>query len=160
MEDILALANPDPEFEQAVKEFGPLPLLLGDIQQIRAIVDSMVPPSSGIQGVTTEDITIPARDGYKIPGRIYKPTTPAKDGSPLFVPFHGGGFCLGSLEGEEFMCGLFVQNFGCICVNVSYRLAPEHPFPAAPNDCWDTVKWVRCGLFECLLTVPAPFEVK
>lgn len=56
---------------------------------------------------------------------------------------HGGGFCLGGLENEELNCRNFAEKLGAVCVNVDYRLAPEHPFPAAVDDSWDALKWVR-----------------
>jgi len=93
-------------------------------------------------GVKEEDTTVPARDGYSIPIRIYSPESPPSGGSALVVFYHGGGFCLGGLENEELNCRLFVQKHGCIAVNVDYRLAPEHPFPTPVNDCWDATKWV------------------
>lgn len=39
-------------------------------------------------------------------------------------------------------CRGYVESYGATCIGVDYRLAPEHPFPAAPNDCFDVVKWV------------------
>jgi acetyl esterase/lipase len=96
--------------------------------------------------VAEEDTTIPARDGYKIPIRIYRPkASPPASGSPLIVFLHGGGFCLGGLENEELNCRLFVQRFGAVAVNVDYRLAPEHPFPTPTRDSWDAVKWVAAN---------------
>lgn len=55
--------------------------------------------------------------------------------------FHGGGFCLGDPEGEEQSCRSFVLAFSAVCISASYRLAPEHPFPASPNDAWDAMQW-------------------
>jgi acetyl esterase/lipase len=56
--------------------------------------------------------------------------------------YHGAGFCLGDLEMEKMNCRLFANEFGAVCVNVYYRLAPEHPFPTSINGSWDTFKWV------------------
>jgi acetyl esterase/lipase len=97
--------------------------------------------SDGAEGVVEEDLTIPARDGFPIPIRTYKPTSPPSSGSPLVVMYHGGGFAIGGLEGEELNCRLFVQELGCVCVNVDYRLAPENPFPTPVQDGWDALKW-------------------
>jgi hypothetical protein len=92
--------------------------------------------------LTIANITVPARDGYAIPVRTYRPNNPPASGSPLVVFIHGGGFCLGDLDTEELNCRLFAAELGCVCVNPAYRLAPEHPFPAAVLDCWDVLKWV------------------
>ncbi|KAF2398586.1 hypothetical protein EJ06DRAFT_479741 [Trichodelitschia bisporula] len=94
---------------------------------------------------TTRDTTAPARDGYHIPLRIYAPATPPAGGAPLIVFYHGGGFCLGGLESEELNCRLFASEVGAVVVNVDYRLAPEHPFPAAVNDAWDALKWAAAN---------------
>lgn len=69
---------------------------------------------------------------------------------------HGGGWCLGGLENEELNCRNFAQRLGCVCLNVDYRLAPEHPFPAAVNDSWDALKWVRNLLQHSSAPLPAP----
>ena len=69
---------------------------------------------------------------------------------------HGGGWCLGGLENEELNCRNFAQQLGCVCLNVDYRLAPEHPFPAAVNDSWDALKWVRKLLQHHLPLFPPP----
>lgn len=93
------------------------------------------------KGVARKDISVAARDGHQIAVRTYTPEPAAKD-APLIVYFHGGGFVLGGLENEELMCTLFVQRLKAVVLNVDYRLAPENPFPAGPNDAYDVVKWV------------------
>lgn len=95
-----------------------------------------------VVGVTEEDLTAPARDGYEIPVRIYRPEKAPAGGSPLIVFYHGGGFVIGGLENEVLNCRNFTNKFGAVCVNVDYRLAPEHPFPTPVNDSWDACKWV------------------
>jgi acetyl esterase/lipase len=95
------------------------------------------PPSS----VRQSEHQFIARDGKKIRAILYQPTSPPQTGSPLIVMFHGGGFCVGAPEGEELSCRSFVQAFGATCVSAAYRLAPEYPFPYAPNDAFDALKW-------------------
>lgn len=73
--------------------------------------------------------------------RIFRPSSPPLKGSPLVVLFHGGGFCVGSPEGEEETGRNLTQAFGATCVSCSYRLAPEFKFPHAPRDCWAALKW-------------------
>jgi acetyl esterase/lipase len=58
------------------------------------------------------------------------------------VMLHGGGFCLGGLDNEVLICRKWCTEFNGLCINVDYRLAPEHPFPVPVNDGWDAVKWV------------------
>lgn len=85
------------------------------------------------------------RDGTKMRVKVYQPTEPPNRGSPLIVMYHGGGFCIGNPEGEEQTCRNMVQAFGAVCVSASYRLAPDHQFPAAPNDSWDALKWAAAN---------------
>ncbi len=71
--------------------------------------------------------------------RVYHPKT---DGPhPLMVYFHGGGFALGNLDTDDTMCRCYCAQAECVVVSVDYRLAPEHKFPAAPNDCYAAVIW-------------------
>jgi acetyl esterase len=73
--------------------------------------------------------------------RIY---TPARRttllGALLF--FHGGGYVLGTLDNEELRCVHFAARVNCVVVSPDYRLAPEHPFPAAFEDCYRTLSWL------------------
>ena len=94
-----------------------------------------------IPEVSEEDRRIPVRDGSEITIRIYKPMTKNEGGSPLIVMFHEGGWGMGDLSDEEVNCRLFTRDLGAVCVNVEYRLAPEHPYPTWINDAWDALKW-------------------
>lgn len=89
-----------------------------------------------------EDIKIPLEDGLQTDARVYTPREMPADGCPGMVVFHGGGYMVGDLETEAWLCELFTK-LGGIAVNVDYRHAPEHPFPAAVNDAVVATKWVR-----------------
>lgn len=91
-----------------------------------------------------EDIQIPVRDGTTIAARIHKPATPPADGSPIFVMYHGGGFCLGGLDNETLLLRRWTQ-LGGVAVNVDYRLAPEHQFPVPVEDAYDALKWTAAN---------------
>ncbi|KAK0644755.1 AB hydrolase superfamily protein B1A11.02 [Lasiodiplodia hormozganensis] len=96
--------------------------------------------------ISVSDTTVPARDGYQIPVRIYKPLAADSSGHPLIILFHGGGFCLGGIENEELLSRkLAAPPLQCVVINVDYRLAPEHVFPAAVNDAWDVVQWAAAN---------------
>lgn len=95
--------------------------------------------------VKQSEIQYPTRDGANLRAKLYQPTNPPKNGSPLIVMFHGGGFCIGAPEGEEQSCRNFVQAFGATCIAASYRLAPEFKFPYAPKDGWDCLKWAAAN---------------
>ncbi len=94
-----------------------------------------------IPGVTRADETVPGRDGNAIPIRLYRPES-APGALPVLLYIHGGGFMLGGLHTEEERCELYAKEVGCVVVGVDYRLAPEHPFPAAYTDCLDVVIWL------------------
>ena len=90
-----------------------------------------------------EDVKIPVRAGIEIPGRVYIPFSKVDSlPMPLMVMFHGGGFCLGGLDTEEFLCRLLCHRLSVVVLNVAYRLAPEFPFPCGAEDALDAVKWV------------------
>ena len=85
---------------------------------------------------------VPVRDGYKVRVRVYVPRKIPADGSAMIVELHEGGWTKGDLSDEDQNCRLFARDLGAVCVNVEYRLAPEHPFPTGVNDCYDVIKWI------------------
>ena len=74
-----------------------------------------------------------------IPLRIYQP--PGEGPFPVLVYYHGGGWVIGDLDVYDPLCRDLCDRSACIVVAVEYRLAPEHPFPAAPEDCLAALKW-------------------
>lgn len=80
-------------------------------------------------------------DGRDIPVRIYTP----KGGEapyPGLVYYHGGGWVLGNLDSHDPICRLLANEAKCVVVSVDYRLAPEHKFPAAVDDAYDSLEWI------------------
>src|SRR2546426_5082395 len=86
-----------------------------------------------------EDRDIAGPEGT-IPVRIYTPE--GKGPFPVLVFFHGGGWVIGNIESHDAICRSLTNLAGCITVSVDYRLAPEHKFPAAPEDCYAATQWV------------------
>lgn len=74
-----------------------------------------------------------------LPLRIYTP--PGTGPFPLMVFFHGSGFVVCSLDTHDPMCRNLCAGAGCVVVSVDYRLAPEHKFPAAPDDALAATRW-------------------
>jgi acetyl esterase len=56
--------------------------------------------------------------------------------------FHGGGWVIGSLDTHDALCRRLAAAAGCMVVSVDYRMAPEHRFPAAVDDCWAVTRWL------------------
>lgn len=69
-----------------------------------------------------------------VPVRIYNPY-PGRDRQPVFLYFHGGGWVLGDLDTVDSTVRDIAATSGTLCISVDYRRAPEHPFPAALDDC-------------------------
>lgn len=91
-------------------------------------------------------MTIAMSDGFESELRVHRPTSaPARAhgrGSPLVVLIYGGGFVAGDNRQLSPYAGALARLYGATVVNISYRLAPEHRFPAAPSDAWDTLAWL------------------
>jgi len=73
--------------------------------------------------------------------RHYRPDR--TDGGPLTVYFHGGGFVIGDLDTHDEPCRMLCRYAGCHVLSVAYRLAPEHPHPAAVKDALAAYRWAR-----------------
>ena len=88
--------------------------------------------------------TAPARDGYEIPLRIYRPRAirDAQTDVPVIVYFHGGGWVLGNVVNYDPLCTHLAAEVGAVVVSVDYRLAPEHPAPTAVHDAVDATTWL------------------
>ncbi|SEQ41118.1 alpha/beta hydrolase [Giesbergeria anulus] len=88
-----------------------------------------------------EDFTIPARDGYALPARLYAPNA-AGPAPGLLLYLHGGGFTIGSLATHDTLCRELARLADCMVVALDYRLAPEYRFPTACHDAWDALQWL------------------
>ncbi|KAA1418374.1 alpha/beta hydrolase [Mumia zhuanghuii] len=74
--------------------------------------------------------------------RVYQPPTPGAEPLPVVVVYHGGGWVLGDPEQGEWWSSHLAVEAPCIVVSVAYRLAPEHPYPAAVLDAWASLAWI------------------
>jgi acetyl esterase len=95
--------------------------------------------------VPTEDRSIPGPSG-EIPVRIYRPESDRP--LPVVVYFHGGGWVIGDISSHDTTCQRLASGVPAIVVSVDYRLAPEHRFPAAVDDCDVATSWVSTHATE------------
>jgi acetyl esterase len=118
------------------------------VESARRIEAEVFPPESLPPVSFVRDLAIPGRAG-EIPIRVYRPRPLAGDGGdatddplPVLVFYHGGGWVLGTLDSAGSICRELARRAGCVVVSVDYRLAPEHPFPAAVEDAYTAASWV------------------
>lgn len=90
-------------------------------------------------------LAIPSSAG-PIHGRLYNADGGAD--KPLIVYFHGGGWVIGDLETHHPLCLALSETTGCTVIAIDYRLAPEHLFPAAADDCLAAVQWIAANLSD------------
>jgi acetyl esterase/lipase len=138
----------DPEIAVAL---GFLPNMMPhdtDLVEIRAGVDALFgamaaqlpPPDSRVRRT---DRPIPGASGSPdVLIRVYQLAAPRAEPAPGFLWIHGGGFFLGSYQDDSLTCEQIVIETGAVVVTVDYRLAPEHAFPAAPEDCYAALQWL------------------
>jgi acetyl esterase len=105
------------------------------------------------------DRTLPGPGGA-IPVRIYDPRDDSAGGAdvaagngtisraPALLYYHGGGFVSGNLESHDVLMRAFANRAQCVVIAVDYRLAPEHPYPAATDDAWAALQWVAVHAVE------------
>jgi acetyl esterase len=127
------------EFVKSIRVPGYFPPLPELRQQLRTMVTLMDEPAPTLARV--QDIRIPGPAG-SIPARVYSAhadTTPRS----TVAYFHGGGWVQGDLETHHGLCARLAQHADAVVVAIDYRLAPEHKFPAAVDDCFAAYRWLR-----------------
>ncbi|OCB43967.1 lipase [Mycobacterium vulneris] len=117
--------------------------------EVRARLKASRRPATPVPVGNVEDRTVPGPAG-EIPVRIYHPLDSADAGTglPVLVYFHGGGFVLCDLDSHDSCCRRLANGIGAIVVSVDYRLAPEHPYPAAVDDALAATEWVAAHAGE------------
>ena len=99
-------------------------------------------PLRGVRTDGVDVVTLPSGAG----ARLYRPAaTTGSTGTgstAALLWIHGGGYMIGSPEQDDALCRRFVQRLGIVVAAVRYRLAPEHPYPAALDDCAEVLSWL------------------
>lgn len=100
-------------------------------------------PAAPDVACATDLLLDPERPAGPIPARHYRPAgTRPGEALPLLVFYHGGGWTVGDLDAYDVFCRELGNQAQCAVLSVDYRLAPEHPFPAAPEDAVDALVWI------------------
>lgn len=102
------------------------------------------PPDPELAGVPDPAVEIaelylPARGG-PVRARLYR--APGGRPAPLLLWLHGGGFVGGTVTDLDATCSGLARRAGATVISLEYRLAPEHPFPAALHDTYDAMRWL------------------
>lgn len=130
----------DPEAEAVVRELldeGLPPWHALSVESARRLEDEVFSAGGGPAMASVRDIAIDAGD-RAIPLRWYRPTETPR-GTIVFL--HGGGWTLGTLDSADDICRHLANQVDAVVLSVDYRLAPEHPFPAALEDAWEALTW-------------------
>ena len=116
-----------------------------DVAQRRTLMDDLTAASFNSVAETgppmVEEFThhVPVADGA-IRVRTYRPVMGGELGCYVYI--HGGGWWLGNIDLYDGSCRAMADHLGCVVASVGYRLAPEHPFPTAAEDCYAALLWV------------------
>jgi acetyl esterase len=105
-------------------------------------------PQPPIPMARVESLQAPGQGG-PIPARLYVPGgLPPEAPMPLTIYFHGGGWVIGDLDTHDGVCRFLAAAAGTAVLAIDYRLAPEHPFPAAVEDAWAGFAWAVANAAE------------
>jgi acetyl esterase len=107
------------------------------VAQTRDLINHIPPATNSTPVAEVVNTTVAGTD---IPVRIYIP--PGEGPFPVVSYFHGGGFVLMSIDAVDEICRDICSKAGCVVMSVGYRLAPEHPYPAGPQDCLTATRWM------------------
>ena len=128
--DAMHIAGSKPLYEQTVQEAR---------AGIAAASRQLSPPPAEMHAVV--DRRIPT-EGAEIGIRVYTPRPLGeRDRLPIVLNYHGGGFVAGDLDTHDGIARFYARDVDAIVISVDYRLAPEHPFPAAVDDAYAAVTW-------------------
>ncbi|OBZ73134.1 AB hydrolase superfamily protein B1A11.02 [Grifola frondosa] len=142
----------DPEFAALLAQLPPPPPETDDVLVIRDRFNVVLSVYANFNARSlpseteyrVEDHKVPV-DGGEITVRCVIPTpagAQADTSFPVLFWMHGGGWTVGNIDTDDFYLRILCVDLQISIVNVEYRLAPEHPFPAGLNDCYAALKWV------------------
>jgi acetyl esterase/lipase len=130
-----------PELRKATASFPKLPITSGFGRALtRSLLPLLLPKVKTPAGITIEQLKTPA--GLKL--RIYAPAGQNNRAAMLYI--HGGGMIIGSPAMDDALLSSIAAELDIVIVSPEYRLAPEHPYPAAMDDCHAAWQWIQSNL--------------
>ena len=126
----------DPELLPALDSFPALDITRDNIVRIRELLSQRPRPASAVE-VRERLVTVQGEPG-DVNVHVYRKSD--RSNQPAVIWIHGGGYVLGTAQDER--ARIIAHHCDCTVYSVDYRLAPEHPFPAGPEDCYAVLKWV------------------
>lgn len=109
------------------------------VPEARAMFRAMQPDRGDLVVESVSDVSIEVT-GSSVAARVYNPQPSER--LPIVVFFHGGGWVIGDLDTHDGICRELCMNVPATVVAVDYRLAPEHKFPTAAEDCYAALQWI------------------
>lgn len=134
--------DPHPDMQALIEARDTLPPATTIAEQRanwRAMSEAMRVPYPA--GMSVEDRRV-ASNGLEVPIRLYRPAAP--NGSAILY-FHGGGFMKGDLDSGDCVAWGYADKIGALVISVDYRLTPEHPYPAAFDDCYGALDYAAAN---------------
>ena len=132
-----------PELRKATASFPKLPIASGIGRALtRSLLPLLLPKPKTPAGVTIEQLKTPA--GLKL--RVYSPAGDKTRAAMLYI--HGGGMIIGSPAMDDALLSGIAAELDIVVVSPEYRLAPEHPYPAAMDDCRAAWEWIQENLSQ------------
>ena len=110
--------------------------------KIRALTNNFDVPGPGMREVL--DFDVPDKS-HSVPVRLYIPKGAARSEGPCLIYLHGGGFVTCSMDSHEGLCLRLADSAKIRVLSIDYRLAPQYPFPAGPDDCEHVLSWALNG---------------
>lgn len=110
--------------------------------KIRSLTNRFDAPGPEMREVLDFDVPHTA---HSVPVRLYVPKGASRGNGPCLVYLHGGGFVTCSMDSHESLCLRLADSAKMRVLSVDYRLAPQYPFPAGPEDCEHVLKWALDG---------------
>ena len=131
----------DPQLLSILKQMPSLETSVDTLPGMREAMSNWKLTAPDATDVRREEQLIEASDGRRIQILVYTPPLTTPTGGLLWI--HGGGMVMGTPEINDAPNRYLAQRAGCVIVALAYRLAPEEPYPAALDDCYEVLHWIH-----------------